>query len=120
MGRLLREVPWLTLAAAASTGEAGVMECPVPPPGARLSVSEIWLPELMSLETDQSGLCQDCGRHESNSKHGKLATARNQTQWRVAAAARGKSRHKPAATARTTRLLSQASKNGAVNAACGR
>jgi hypothetical protein len=81
-------------------------------------VSENSLPELTSVETDQSGLCQEFGRQESNSKQGTLATARNQIQWRVAAVARGKTPHKPAATARMARLLGQASKNGAVSAAC--
>jgi hypothetical protein len=72
----------------------------------------------MSVETDHSGLCQERGRQASNSKHGRLATAKNQIQCRVAAAARGKRKHKPAATARTIKLLSQASRNGAVKAAC--
>jgi hypothetical protein len=81
-------------------------------------VSETWLPELNPVETDQSGWCQERGRQASNSKQGKLTTARNQIQCRVAAAARGKRKHKPAATAKTTRLLSQASRNGAVKAAC--
>jgi hypothetical protein len=61
-----------------------------------------------------------CGSQASNSKHGRLATARNQTRWRVAAAARGRTRHKPPATATTATLLSQVSSNGAVNAECYR
>src|ERR1035438_5446209 len=112
--------PWLAAAATVPAVEAGVMEDPAPAPDARLSVSEIWLPELKSVETDQSGLCQDCGRQASNSKQGRLATARNQIQWRVAAAARGKSQHKPAGTVSTATLLSQASKSVAVPAACCR
>src|ERR1035441_9812507 len=88
---------WLTAAARVPAVETGVMEDPAPPPDARLSVSEIWLPELMSVETDQSGLCQECGTQASNSKQGRLATARNQIQWRVAAAARGKSQNTTAA-----------------------
>jgi hypothetical protein len=117
MGWLLWEAPWPAAGAAVLASEARMTEFPGPPTGARLSVSEIWLPELMPVETDQSGLCQVCGSQASNSKHGRLATARNQTQWRVAAAARGRRRHKLAATASTTTLLSPASNNGAVNAA---
>ena len=105
-------------AAFVPAGDTGLTEPSAPPTGARLSVSEIWLPELKPVETDQSGRCQERGKQASNSKHGKLATARNQIQCRVAAAARGKRKHKPAATTRTTRLLSHASRNGAVKAAC--
>ncbi len=80
MGWLLWEAPWPTDGAAVLAGEAGRTEFPGPPTGARLSVSEIWLPELMPVETDQSGLCQVWGSQASNSKHGRLAIARNQTQ----------------------------------------
>src|ERR1035441_847404 len=111
---------WLAAAAMVPAVETGVTKYPGPPPDARLSVSEIWLPELKSVETAQSGWCQECGRQASNSKQGRLATARNQIRWRVAAAARGKSQHKPAATVSTATLLSQASKSVAVPAACCR
>src|ERR1035437_3833188 len=62
MGWLVPEVPCLTLAATVPAGEMGVTEFPAPSAGARLSVSENWLPELISVETDQSGLCQERGK----------------------------------------------------------
>jgi hypothetical protein len=118
MDWLLPENPRLVAAATVPAGGTGAMEFTAPRAGARFSVSENSLPELTPVETDQSGLCQECGRQASNSKQGTLATARNQIQWRVAAAARGRSKHKPAATARMATLLGQASKNGAVSVAC--
>ena len=97
--------------------------CAVPGAGVRLGMlldaaaggasraSENWLPELKPLETDQGVLCHEGITEDTHGSTGKPATARNQIKWRVAAEARRQHRHTPAAAARTTTLLSIASRN---------
>src|SRR5215469_9036260 len=83
--------------------------------GVSSSESDIWLPETNSLETDQNWWCavgRTCGSKGSN---GKLASARNQMRWRVAAAARRHTRQTPPANPRTTKLFSSASNQAAAN-----
>jgi hypothetical protein len=117
------EIEWLfpdagalALVAPALNGPALLAGLRAAPLGLRFRTSVTWLPELKPVETDHNGRCQECGAQARSSRHGKLANARKQIQCLVAAAARRSRRHMPPATARTATLLSQASKNSAVNA----
>ena len=68
----------------------------------------------MLVETDQSGLCHDGSNRQSNGIHGKLSTATNQTKCRVAAEARRQHTQQMPASAKTTKLFSEASTKAAV------
>src|SRR6476659_140795 len=98
----------LTPASAEAFGKAGsgLLMAVADLTGASSNDNEIWLPEVIPLETDQSGRCDEGNRDERNGSKGRLISAKNQIRCRVAAAARRQTRHNPPAKASTTKLFS--------------